>query len=284
MCSVFFQVLSNTLWYLTNQHAVIKEASFHDSKVRPVPDIFHNYQGFNEMRRKKLKEMPLSARNLKSHCEALLSLCIRPCVAKLDLKQDIMDLHTCLDSYINYLNQKNESVSRNHRLNHPVREVSKNVTVEFREANAVVAQQYNNINDILKQKSLWEPVQVKETLNMQSSMQRLRFIEHLHVSEDTFLLRYSPGGGTLTLCYVWKGHQGDYSNNARVIADLKTKLPVYHTREMKRTWQAKYAAKYFIECETSHITITVFRRRTAHTSIIAHPQTLENLDFFALYI
>ena len=29
---------------------------------------------------------------------------------------------------------------------------------------------------------------------------------------------------------------------------------------------------------------TVFCRGTAHTCIIAQPQTLENLDFFALYI
>ena len=29
---------------------------------------------------------------------------------------------------------------------------------------------------------------------------------------------------------------------------------------------------------------TVFHRGTAHTCIIAHPQTLENLDIFALFI
>ncbi len=39
--------------------------------LTPIPDAFDMYQGFNEVKRKKMKQMPLNAGCLKSHAETL---------------------------------------------------------------------------------------------------------------------------------------------------------------------------------------------------------------------
>ena len=40
---------------------VINDASHHKAEVVPVPTIFDAFQGYNELKRKKMKEQPMSA-------------------------------------------------------------------------------------------------------------------------------------------------------------------------------------------------------------------------------
>ena len=44
MC-FFFKVITNCLWYLTNQHVVITGAHSHDRSVQPIPDIWSTFAG-----------------------------------------------------------------------------------------------------------------------------------------------------------------------------------------------------------------------------------------------
>lgn len=56
-----FQVLTNTLWYITNQQMVINERSKKETlMILPVPPTFERFQGYNEHRRKKQKNPPSS--------------------------------------------------------------------------------------------------------------------------------------------------------------------------------------------------------------------------------
>lgn len=64
-------MLCNALWYITNQHMTINDAACDREAVTPIPAVFDGYQGFNEVKRKKLKQMPLDAGCLKSHAETL---------------------------------------------------------------------------------------------------------------------------------------------------------------------------------------------------------------------
>jgi hypothetical protein len=76
--TLFLQVLCNSLWYITNQHQTINDAALHKTGVLPVPACFDDYGGFNEKKRKKMKESQLSADQLNSHGQALYSLLLRP--------------------------------------------------------------------------------------------------------------------------------------------------------------------------------------------------------------
>jgi hypothetical protein len=42
----------NAVWYLTNQHQVIEEASRKSSKVIPVPELFDKFQGYDDYKKK----------------------------------------------------------------------------------------------------------------------------------------------------------------------------------------------------------------------------------------
>ena len=73
-----FQILTNCLWYITNQHLTINNTAVKRQDVKPVPAPFEKYQGYNEYKRKKVKSQPLDQTNLHSHGQALYSILNRP--------------------------------------------------------------------------------------------------------------------------------------------------------------------------------------------------------------
>ena len=51
--NVLLQVLTNCLWYVTNQHEAINDRSRREKDVRPIPPSFDRFQGYNEHKRKQ---------------------------------------------------------------------------------------------------------------------------------------------------------------------------------------------------------------------------------------
>lgn len=49
-------------------------------EVIPVPPMFGKYTGYNDTKRKKLKELPMSAQQLDSHSQAIYSILLKPVV------------------------------------------------------------------------------------------------------------------------------------------------------------------------------------------------------------
>ena len=71
-------LLTNALWYITNDHLTINEASKQVKEVTPIPKLFEGCLGYNEIKRKKVMAMPLSSDLLHSHAQALYSLLLKP--------------------------------------------------------------------------------------------------------------------------------------------------------------------------------------------------------------
>ncbi|KAL5010544.1 hypothetical protein ScPMuIL_012849 [Solemya velum] len=113
----FAQVLCNALWYITNQHSTINEASLRKKTVLPIPKIFSDYDGYNEVKRKRLKSCQLSASDLDRHAQALYSLLMKPVVnSSIQWKQgaeDIKQLADCLLAYKEHLVVQNEITQAN---------------------------------------------------------------------------------------------------------------------------------------------------------------------------
>ena len=130
---VFWQALTNTLWYLTNQHATINERSRKEKSVLGIPPASDSFQGYNEFRRKKLEAQPLDAEQLRSHADILYSLCLQSVMRSSPSWEtaynDIKSLAECLMSYSQYLNVQNEKFKTLSNLDHPVRQVSEHTTV-----------------------------------------------------------------------------------------------------------------------------------------------------------
>ena len=88
------------------------DTAHQERDVIPVPSCW-SFEGYNEVKRKKIKEQPMCAAFLDSHSQALLSLSDRPYMSS-TLKKDILSLATCLRNYVEYLKRKRDTTIANH--------------------------------------------------------------------------------------------------------------------------------------------------------------------------
>ena len=78
--SYCLQALTNALWYITNDHLTINEASKQAKKVTAIPKLFEGCVGYNDIKRKKVKDMPLCSALLHLHVQTLHFLLFKPYV------------------------------------------------------------------------------------------------------------------------------------------------------------------------------------------------------------
>lgn len=132
------QVLINCLWYLTNQRLVTADASSKRADVIPVPEAWDSYQGYNQMKRKRLKEMPIQSSALKSQADALFSLCLKPYAKSTEafskLHRDIEGLANCMLRYSQFLEDQLKKQTERQALAQPVRLVGNSCSVQHRDA------------------------------------------------------------------------------------------------------------------------------------------------------
>ena len=129
-------MLCNALWYATNQHITIEEASQKKKDVHPVPVTFSKYQGYDEYKRKKVKERPMDQSGLFSHAQALYSICSRPIFKSSKewaaMGDDVKGLADCFESYKVHLEKQLARQEDVHSRDVPMRTVGTNMTVEHR--------------------------------------------------------------------------------------------------------------------------------------------------------
>ncbi|KAJ8375335.1 hypothetical protein SKAU_G00059150 [Synaphobranchus kaupii] len=247
-------ILTNCIWYITNQHMVIYDASVHERDVTPVPSCW-NFEGYNEMKRKKLKEQPMSASVLESHSQALLSLCDRPYMSSSDawraLKEDIFRLAACLRNYMEYLKRKGATASANQSSSQPVRVVSENISViHHNNTPGVVAARYQLLDNVMCETETLKPVLLDENVHLAepfaSSWHRFDFINRIQLSVPVDVLKFQPGGSKTGITLLWKvdrtrTQDQQLTQTTQVVSSVQPLLPQYHTRCMKREFKRKFA-------------------------------------------
>ena len=128
--------MCNSLWYITNQHMVINDAAVQRKDVNEIPPFFEKYQGYNDIKRKKVKEQPLSGSLLYTHSQTLYSICNRPvmnCNPEWEkMQENKKGLADCFVAYNNYLTEQKEVQENTRTLDHPVRQMSEECVVESR--------------------------------------------------------------------------------------------------------------------------------------------------------
>jgi len=196
---------------VTNQHDSFETVSRNTSSVSAIPALFDAFQGYNETKRKRIKEAPLSANHLHSHAEALYAICAKPVMKSTaewsDAYVHIKALADCFRQYEQYLIKKNTNQTEIHKLDHPVRQLSENCTVEHRAAAMTAVREQYHILDSCVIAARGEPVFFDENKHLLSPfvsrMQRLRFIDELKLSVAVDMYRYCPGGSyTTVVCVV----------------------------------------------------------------------------------
>ena len=177
--------------------------------------LFFDFQGFNDRRRKKLKEQPLEASQLKTHAEVLLSICARPIMKTTPAWEsafdDIKSLSLSFMSYHDYLVAKKKDISRNQNLSHPVRQVSENTSVwTVHNTKSTVNIKYHLLDKALSLANFLEPVFFDEETHLETQfsdgIQRFRFFDQLQLSVSVDIFKYCPGGGIITVYCLFKVH------------------------------------------------------------------------------
>ncbi|XP_054483050.1 uncharacterized protein LOC129115850 [Anoplopoma fimbria] len=251
--SLLLTTLTNCLWYITNQHTVIRDASLQERDVIPVPSCW-SFEGYNEVKRKKIKEQPMCATFLDSHSQALLSLCDRPYMSSTaawrTLKEDILNLATCLRNYVEYLKRKRDTTFANHNSSQPVRVLSENIAVTHHKNTPEMAARYRLLDNVMCQTDTLTPVLLDDTVHLEepfaSSWHRFDFINRIQLSVPVDVLKYQPGGSKTGVTLLWKVERNrtqdeQLTQTTGVVTSLQPFLPQYHTRYMKKDFKRKVA-------------------------------------------
>ena len=282
------QVTCNALWFITNQHAVIQTRSMREKNVMPVPSCFSEYQGFNEMKRKKLKEQPMSSTVLNAHAEALFSVLQKPIMQSSNewkkLHDDLSSLAVCLLKYSEFLNRQAQYMQEIHESEKPRRNLEDSL-VEYRPASNHIDKQYSLIDAAVVSTS--EPVFFDERIHSEgfvSSVQRHRFIQNMHLSVPIDIFKYSPGGSHITSYVIVKVKENRspgecLTAGSRLLSLVKDDLKVFHTRKMRQIFQS--SCKNIASMTPSAMEF-IYKTLALDSTVSAHKETHERLRLIFL--
>ena len=280
------QVLTNALWYITNDHMTINGAARHSKDVDPVPKIFDPYTGYNEVKRKKLKTIPLAADTLNSHAQALYSLLLKPCAKSSSMWRafaiDIKNLADCLNGYRDYLGKKRVANETNRRSLTPAKSIDQNATVEHREPCKNVDEKYGRIENCVLGAGINEPVILLEqehTPYFDNSKQRLRFYEDLHLSVPVDLFTFCPGGSRTSVFAVVqiadkRSMNEMMTESARMLQKLRPNFKEVHTRAQKNVFKTR--VNNIARIQPSLLEV-IYQELALDSSVTNHPTTSQRI-------
>lgn len=161
----------------------------------------------------------------------------------------IRQLAECIDAYREYLRKQNETVSHNHSLDHPVRTIDEHATVEHRRMTLFKAKpQYELLDQEMKKQPLLTPVVFNEDKHLknqfENSKEKFRYFEQLQLSMPIDLIRFSPGGSSITINCIVKVSsdrptQQILIEGARILQKARPYLQEYHTRSQKALFRER---------------------------------------------
>ena len=249
------QVITNALWYLTNQHTTINDAADSRPDVLAVPEWILKYSGYNEVKHKKVKSIQMCETDLERHGLALFSLLQKPIINSSpkwkDAGKDITAVAECIMAYKAYLEKQLAKQKANQQEIHPVRTIHKCATIEQRKKLLVphhLKEDYALLDTKIKALEIGQPLFFDEAEHLVNPfvnrMQRFRFIKNLQLTVPIDIIRYSPGGSEMTtLCLVHakenRSEPDTMIEGAHVMQRIAPKLKEFHTRTMKAEFKQK---------------------------------------------
>ena len=160
----------------------------------------------------------------------------------------VKELATCLQKYAEHLDAQLTVTAKNQALKRPVRTIDKDADIEHRYATSSVRPEYEKLQKAVLEAGVNKPVVFDEEEHVdkpfQSSQQRIRFIENLHLSVPVYMIRFCPGGSQITTL-VFVRIESENENLNKMLTDgdrylqmAKLHLKEYHTRAMRKEWKS----------------------------------------------
>jgi hypothetical protein len=207
------------------------------------------YDDVNDYKKKKHKKPVLLSKDLKLHSQCLFRLSGRPFAKQWALKDDIEKLAICLDQYSRYLDNATEKQMLRQAKTQPVRLVDDHISVEHHTKVDKISPVYTRLNNALNELNnfqlLYFEDQVHTDNSFQNCDQRYKFLKDIKLTTDFHLLKYDPGGGLGIIFYLWKvprdlQSEKIFIQDNKVLSTLRSKLPEFHTRQMRREFYTMF--------------------------------------------
>ena len=254
----------------------------------PVDSVWHQFQGYNDIKQKKMKKEQVLSSVLEGHAAALLEICLKPCMESTSavraFKLEVQGLADCLLKYSAHLKLMLQQQSNRQRQTEPARMVCEDVSVQHRQAVSKPDSTYLLFDEAVTTSGMLTPVLFVEEKHLvtpfANRMQRFRFIDNLRLSVDVDLIKYCPGGSVCTLVYVYqvdpsRSEDEAITQSAQIVAMLTPKLPEYHTRQMKREFKLRVARLAKV---TPAILDGIYRELTMDASAASQPAVQERIQ------
>jgi hypothetical protein len=280
------------LWYVTNHHLTINDAALRFKDVVSIPADFETFQGYNNLKRKKLKSQPLERNQLNSHAEAIYSLVSRPVFASdeywIQFKTVLQNLAECFSRYRAYLLKQQIGQTDRQNADHPPRTVGSDISVLHHPKTVFVSEKYSTFDKIVSETPESVPVLFDEHKHLKQpfydNKQRARFFDDMKLSVPIDLYKYCPGGSVVSIVFVSRVNETRSANEAlvepvRVVAQIYNSLPEFHTRAQKRYFKQKLQN---IACVKASIVDFIYKELAMDASKASHPETQERLNLIAL--
>lgn len=205
--------------------------------------------------------------------------------------EDIKGLADCLSAYRDYLFQQNKTVKHNQALNHPVRTISEDATVEHRNpCNELgLREEYQTLDSAVKECEIGTPLVFDESVHIKapflSNQQRYTFVKNLHLTVPIDIIRFSPGGSVVTtLCISQVPNERSEADmlvqGARLLQKNRLNLLERHSRAQRRSFKQKLSAVTNIA--PGSIGDFIYKEVTLDGAAAAHPVTQERLRLISL--
>ncbi|XP_070568353.1 uncharacterized protein [Ptychodera flava] len=263
------------------------------TEVLPIPPVFEDYYGFNEVKRKKMKSLPLSSMELNSHSQALYSILLKPVMksspAWKSMHDNVQQLAECFRTYKVHLEHQAAMQDKYRNLDHPVRTVAENATVEHRSrATYGVKDKYKLLNNDVVAAGILKPVLFDESKHLnecfQNPVQRYRFLQDMQLSVPIDVFRFCPGGSFITTVAVVQvtENRSDaemLTQAARLITAMKPELKEFHTLAQKRAFREKLSR---VTTVLPSIADLIYKELTIDAATAAHPETQQRLRLIFL--
>ena len=256
-----------------------------------IPDVFKDLYGFNDIKRKKQKALPLERPDLLSHAEALYSLLLRPIVGTKQwqvLSTEVKQLVDCFSTYAKYIRIRAEEITKTRMQMKPARTVSEDMTVRHVTSTECMDNAYSLLDKAVREKGLNEPVLFDEDSHLitpfDNYMQRHRFFEKMKLTVPVDLFRFCPGGSCYTLTYVVQVKDKRtasevLSDGSTMTAKLRPFLKEYHTRAQKKDFKKKVSNVASIQKSLLDV---IYRELSLDASVTSHPDTAARI--YAMFL
>ncbi len=197
-------------------------------------------QDYNRPEKSRHRAERLEGTKLNSTIQCLYKVLMEPALSnpRFDtLKQGIKELSKWLEGYYQNMETTRESMNKRHHSLDPQRKRSDTNTNHI-PSKLFVHERYKTLETCLSEHKDYEPVNLSDFLP-NDYQKRYYYLADLAMPFPITSVRFPSGGQQHDMHFVWKRSDDSVNTDLedKLKDEIKTKLPVYHTRAMRKAFQ-----------------------------------------------